>query len=117
MTQTKTAYTPRKGKRVLTLLREGYGVQRAAEAIGVTRKTIYNWRDAFPEFGDEFDDIQEGITDSIERTVIQKALDGDTVAGIFMLKSRRRPVYGERQAIEHSGAEGKPFTIIIEKPE
>ena len=105
-------YTVQKSKKVIAALREGKGVQRAADEVGVTRKTIYNWKDQHPDFAQQFEDAQEGVTDGIEMTVIQKALSGDVTAGIFMLKSRRREVYGEKWQGEITGKDGGPVLIF-----
>ena len=111
-----SSYTPKKGKAFIAKLEEGVGVKLAADEVGVTRKTAYNWAEQYPEFGEEFENTQEGITDAIEQTLIQKALAGDVTACIFLTKTRRRHIYGDKQTLEHTGEGGKPFTIVIEQP-
>lgn len=110
-----SSYTRQKGATVLDKLVENEGVARAAKAVGVSRKTVYNWRDAHPEFKDAFDDVQDSITDEIEKTGVAKALDGDVTMIIFMLKSRRREVYGDRTEHRHSDLDGGPLKIVIER--
>jgi hypothetical protein len=94
-----SSYTPKKGAAVLDRLSANEGVAKAGKAVGVCRKTVYNWRDAHPAFKDAFDDVQDAITDDIEATAIQRALAGDTTLLIFLLKSRRREVYGDKVAV------------------
>lgn len=43
-------YTKAHCDRVIALGREGYHHEEIASELGVTRKTLYNWRKAHPEF-------------------------------------------------------------------
>jgi len=110
-----SSYTREKGATVLETLAAKQGAANAANAVGVTRKTVYNWRDAHPEFKDAFDDIQESITDELETTAVGKALAGDVTMLIFMLKSRRREIYGDKVVNEHTGKDGAPLKVVIER--
>lgn len=104
------AFTLEKADKVLAILRNGDGAAAAADAVGVTRRTLYNWRDQNDNFRQQWDDAQEGITDTIERTAMQKAIqDKDTALLIFLLKTRRRATYQER--VEHTGDNGGPLVI------
>ena len=111
MAVSKTSFTRKKGEVVLEALRNRLGAAAAAKSVGVSRQTLYNWRDENPDFNSAWDDIQESITDEIERSAISRAIEGDTTLSIFMLKTRRRDVYQER--IEHTGEGGSPLTIVI----
>lgn len=106
------AFTLEKADKAIKVLASGDGAGAAADAVGVTRRTLYNWRDQNDNFRQRWDATQEGITDKIERTAMQKAIqDKDTALLIFLLKTRRRAIYQERQEI--TGAEGSPLTIVI----
>lgn len=109
-------FTLEKADKAIEVLSRGDGAKAAAEAVGVTRRTLYNWRDQNENFRDRWDDAQEGITDTIERTAMRKAIeDRDTTLLIFLLKTRRRNVYQER--VEHTGEAGAPLTILIRERE
>ena len=89
---------------MLAVLRDRQGAADAAKAIGVTRDTLYKWRKSNEWFRLEWDSIQEEITDELEKSAINRALSGDSdTMLIFMLKSRRRETYGDKQQIDHSG--------------
>lgn len=107
----RTTYTLEKADTVIEMLESGKGAANAAKAVGVTRKTLYNWRDQNESFRARWDDTQEGVTDGIEETAIEKAMDGDTTLLIFLLKSRRRSVY--RESMEHTGDASAPLTVVL----
>lgn len=109
------AFTLEKAKKVIEILQDGKGAANAARAVGVSRRTLYNWRDQNENFRQQWDDTQEGVTDEIEETAIEKALAGDTTLLIFLLKSRRRSIY--RESMEHTGDAAAPLTIFISERE
>lgn len=109
-------FTLEKADLAIKAIAEGKGAAGAAKEVGVTRRTLYNWRAQNEVFRQRWDDAQESLTDEIERTAMQKAITGqDTALLIFLLKTRRRDIYQERQEI--TGAEGAPLTILIRERE
>jgi hypothetical protein len=80
----------------LTALTTSPNVSGAAKAAGVTRQRVYQVRSEDPAFAKRWDDAVEEATDALEGRAYKLALDGETpVLTIFMLKSRRRAVYGD----------------------
>jgi hypothetical protein len=111
-----TKSTPKKDWRdvFITKLAEAPDVSGAAQAAGVDRRYVYRERDKNPEFLRRWDDALEQSLDRAEKEMYRRAVDGteepiyyqgDKVGSIrrfsdtlliFMLKSRRRAIYGER---------------------
>lgn len=114
-----SSYTAKKGAFILDAIASLAPKGEAARLAGVSRKTLYNWRDANPEFAEALDDVDEGITDVIEATALKKAIrDGDTTMLIFLLKTRRSSMYGERSSVALTGKDGSPLIITIaERPD
>lgn len=109
-----SSYTPKKAALILDALSGLAGKGEAAKAAGISRKTLYNWRDANPDFAEALEDVDEGVTDLVESSALRKAIrEGDTTMQIFLLKTRRRDIYGDRQTLEHTGKDGAPLTITI----
>lgn len=79
-------------------------VSAASKAAGVDRKTPYNWRDADAEFAAAWDAQCEHGLDTLEREAARRALDSSDTLLIFLLKSKRRAVFGEHQVVEHAGS-------------
>jgi hypothetical protein len=74
-------------------------VSHAAQAAGVSRNTVYRWRDDDPEFAILWDEAHEQAVDSVESVLFQKALSGDTICMIFYLKAHR-PIYRDRLSVD-----------------
>lgn len=73
-------------------------VYHAALAAGIGRRTAYRWREEDDQFAEEWGDATEDTTEVLEDSMYQRAIKGDTIAGIFLLKARRPDVYREKQA-------------------
>ncbi len=83
-------------------------VRVACEKAGITRKTAYQWRKGDAEFAKEWDEAREDGIDRIEQNLINQALNQNTTAAIFLLKSLRRNVYAERLEPKGPGGEAIP---------
>lgn len=124
--------TPKKSPRksewkpdFLEALRDTANVSRSAKVAGVARSMAYRERKASEWFAKAWDDaIEEGV-DYLEEEARRRAFEGtqkpvyqggvkvgavrefsDTLM-IFLLKGRRREVYGERRVL--SGPDGGPI--------
>lgn len=129
--QTQTA-TLRRVELFLTTLGKTGSITKAASRAGVRRTSIYRWRDQNPEFERQMDEAMEIFTDSIEESAVKRARDGvlepvfhqgrecgrvrkysDSLAQ-FILKGRRRAVYGDRTAL--TGEDGGAVVVRHEIP-
>lgn len=95
--------TPEAKQIFLDALRATYSVHHAARAAGICRSTAYNWRREDSEFAQAWEDALEDAVDVLEQSMFERALGGDTTAGIFLLKGMRPEKYKARVASEHSG--------------
>jgi hypothetical protein len=100
--------------RVLLALRECDGlIKPAAEVLGCGRRTIYRWRDKYPEVQQAIDDSREDLIDDAESALARKIRAEDLGAICFFLKTQgKKRGYVERQ--ETSGPDGEPMKIVIE---
>jgi hypothetical protein len=108
----------------LAAFEECGNVTVACQLAGVSRSAVYLWRED-PEFEAEFEAAGETAADALEAEARRRAVEGftepvfqggaqvgtitrysDTLL-IFLLKGRRRGVFGDRQ--ELTGADGKPL--------
>lgn len=106
---------PAAGRRLfIKHLRKSGNVTRAAEAAGVSRNQLYLARRDDPDFALAWEEALEGAMDDLEATLLRRALEGTdkpvffggkecgTVKsysdslGMFLLKGRRRDIFGER---------------------
>src|SRR5215211_7565146 len=86
-------------KRFIAALTVQGTVSHAAQAAGVSRNTVYRWRDDDREFAASWDVAHETAVDAVESSLYQKALSGDTICMIFYLKAHR-PIYRDRLNID-----------------
>ena len=77
----------------LKLLGKGVTPSTASEQVGVVRATVYNWRAAYPEFGDAWDAHLE-IGNEFLEDVIRKHSAKDWRAAEALLKARNRKKWG-----------------------
>ncbi len=88
-----------KKKRFIETLATQGTVSHAAQAAGVSRNTVYRWRDEDREFASLWNEAHETAVDTVESVLYQKALSGDTICMIFYLKAHR-PMYRDKLNID-----------------
>jgi len=86
-------------KRFIAALTVQGTVSHAAQAAGVSRNTVYRWRDDDLDFALLWDEAHENAVDAVESVLYQKALSGDTICLIFYLKAHR-PQYRDRLNVD-----------------
>tara|TARA_R110002020_G_scaffold130044_1_gene291051 strand:+ start:1430 stop:1786 length:357 start_codon:yes stop_codon:yes gene_type:complete len=85
----------------------------AAEMLGCTRKTIYNYLDRYSELKEVCEDIREKYLDLGENELIKKIKKGSTPELIFFLKTRgKHRGYVEKQELDISSG-NEPIKINI----
>lgn len=90
----------------LAALSEVPNVTAAARAAGITRRAAYKRREHDLEFAQAWRDALEASTDALIGKSYQRAMAGecsDTLV-IFLLKTHRPEVYGDRTRMELSGS-------------
>ena len=86
-------------KRFIEALTLNGTVYHAAKAAGVSRQTVYRWREEDAEFAGLWEEAIENAVDEVENTIYQQAVGGNTLAAIFYLKAHR-PIYRDRLNID-----------------
>lgn len=121
----RTDRTPEKEDRFLAALAATGHVNHSAEAAGVARRTLYDWRAADEEFARRWEEAVVQSVERLEREADRRAAEGtlkpvfhqgvecgqireysDTLL-IFRLKALAPDKYRERSMHEHVGAGGK----------
>lgn len=85
-------------------------VSAVATTLQVSRTTLYKFIAKHPKVKTALDEAREKMIDNVESALYSKALNGDTVAMIFFLKTqgKRR---GYIEGIEHTGPNGGPIEL------
>lgn len=100
--------------------RDGLTDEQIAKNIGITSKTLYEWKNRFCEICEALKKGKEVVDYEVENALLKRALDGDTTAQIFWLKNRRpnkwrdKPVENTKTAALETAM--RALADIIEKP-
>ena len=97
----------------LKCYRERGTIVHAATDAGIGRQTVYDWAAKDEEFAEQLDDVKEELIAALERSMYERAVKGDTLAGIFLLKALRPNVYRENVRLEHSGPDGGTIPLSV----
>jgi AcrR family transcriptional regulator len=118
MSRTPARLAQRKKACFLEALARTGNVTASCESAGLPRETAYYWKSRDPVFSEAWDEALERGLDALEDEVMRRAKDGvaepvfyqGRVVGerrrysdhlaTFILKSRRRHVWGEHQQVE-----------------
>ena len=78
----------------LEAIAQGNTVCEAVKTAGLSRATVYRWKDEEPDFAQAWYDAREDYIDSLE-TMAKKRAAVSTAMLIFLLKSYRPQVFGD----------------------
>lgn len=101
--------------------REGLTDEQIARKIGITRRTLCNWKNysVQKEDGTRIRPIEKALKDgkevidyAVENALLQQAMSGNITAIIFWLKNRRPDVWRDRQ--NQFDEEVEPVKVIID---
>jgi transposase len=108
-------YDPAYCDQIIDFMANGYSVAAFAGSIRVARRTVYNWAEEHPEFMHALQTAQASSALWWERQAMHTAATGEGNAAlcIFGLKNRVADEWRDRQAIEHTGADGGPVQTRI----
>jgi superfamily I DNA/RNA helicase len=84
----RTIRTPRKRQAVLDAIAAGETVSEAAQRAGISRRSVFDWRNADPEFARDFEAAYAAGTDTLEAEARRRGFAGSDVLLIFLLKQR-----------------------------
>ena len=74
--------------------------QIAKEKIGISRKTLSEWKNKFSDFGNALKRGKEVADYEVENSLFKAAKEGNVTAMIFWLKNRRRDKWRDKYEYE-----------------
>ncbi|VTQ00301.1 terminase small subunit [Sphingobacterium daejeonense] len=91
-----------KKKSMLEALKAKMGnVTAACHAVGVSRKTFYQWKKEDEEFRTKSEEMSEVVLDIVEDALLSQIQNGNSTSTIFYLKTKGKSRgYIEKQEIE-----------------
>lgn len=76
--------------------RSGMIDEQIAEKMGISVRTLYDWKVKYPEISETLKKGKEVVDYMVENALLNKALAGDVTAIIFWLKNRRSDKWRDR---------------------
>lgn len=110
-----TKRTAERQQKILDALRAGNYLETAATYAGVHRDTLNEWRKKFPGFSDAVDEARASA-EAKNVAIIQRAAELHWQAAAWWLERSFPGRYGRRERIEHTGGEGGPVQVEINRP-
>ncbi len=83
-------------------LEKTLNISTAANAAKFSRNTAYHHKKHDSEFRARWDEVFEAALDDLELSTITRAKDSSDTLAIFLLKTRRREIYGQDRASEQN---------------
>lgn len=103
--------------RFLDVLEQTNSVTHACKAITINRRTAYLWREQDPEWAADWDDIKESNMDELEASAYERAMRGETVLTIFLMKGWKPDKYRDNWRGEITGPGGGALRVRFLEPE
>ena len=123
----KTKYTPELAAKICALVASGDGICGAADKVDIDEQTVYNWLDQHSEFFDAFTRAKKTRAGNLGEKyymvlgwMLENALkkkNGSVVSSLssylgrlqWMLTKCDPQIYGDKQTLEMTGANGTPL--------
>lgn len=68
--------------------KKGCNVSVTCTALGINRRTFYDWRNGDKELDERLKEVEESLIDFTESKLLEKISEGDMTAIIFHLKTK-----------------------------
>jgi hypothetical protein len=81
-------------KKFLVFLAQGKWPKTAARLAGISRAAVFGWKKDDEQFAADWHDAIEGAMDELEKRTFQAGLTDSPSDRQFMLKHRRKDIYG-----------------------
>lgn len=94
--------------------RDGLTDEDIAKNIGISRTTLYEWKNKYPDIANTLKKSKEVVDRIIENALFKKASEGDTTSMIFWLKNRKPSMWRDKQEIDQNSKVDATVTVKME---
>ena len=106
---------PKKRAFLIAYSRMG-NISAACTAVGIGRRTHYDWMQADTKYADAFEQAGEDAADALEAEARRRAFEGSDVLLIFLLKGHRPERFRERYDHRHHVGNGDVVLAPMKMP-
>lgn len=92
--------------------RDGLTEQEIAKSLGISRSTLYRWKEEHPELARALRRGKEVVDYQVEGALLQTALGGNTTAQLFWLRNRRPDKWKDKPD-QKCGANGGSGVVLL----
>jgi len=85
---------------MLELYKRGKTDKQVAHIVGVSIRTLHNWKANHPSFLHSLKDAKQIADDLVESSLFQMAINGNHVAAIFWLKNRKPDEWRDKKEVD-----------------
>jgi hypothetical protein len=107
----RTIRTAKRRDIVLDAIAEGLTVGEAARRAGISRRAVFEWKAADPEFARDYEVAFEAGTDSYEAEARRRGFNGSDALLIFMLKCRDPQRFNRRMIAIGGDPDAPPVAV------
>lgn len=68
--------------------KKGCNISQTCEALGISRKTFYEWKEKKKKLAEALEEIDESLLDFAESKLLEHIQDGDTQTLMFYLRTK-----------------------------
>ena len=114
--------TPKKARRTgewresfIAALRDSGNVRLACSMAGVSRAMAYKEKEKGNGFAAQWQDAMQDAVEMLEGIARKRAMESSDTLIIFLLKAHKPEMYRETIRQEHTGADGAPLLVRMDR--
>ena len=92
--------------------RDGLTDEQIAHNVGITAKTLYEWKNRYSEICEALKKGKEVVDFEVENALLQTALSGNVAAQIFCLKNRKPDKWRDKPETQDDKENGNLEKLI-----
>lgn len=89
--------------------RDGLTNEQIAYNMGISRETLNQWCNKYPDIADTLKRSKEVVDRQVENALFKNAMDGNITAQIFWLKNRKPKEWRDKRDVQVEGEVNNPF--------
>lgn len=98
-----TKYKPEYCQQIIDVMAKGFSITAFAGSIRVSRQSIYEWAEVYPDFSDSIRIARAARVYCLEEKLLESPDSPTVTSRIFALKNAAPDEWKDKHDVEHSG--------------